>query len=105
MSVVLYMSISVDGFVAGPDDDLDHGLGVDGEPLRAWLAAGVPGDRADAVEAPAIALAVMPAMSLIPKPAHGARNPILHQAAADCDALSGRRAMGTSSTSGKSVKQ
>lgn len=40
MSVVLYMSMSVDGFIAGPDDDLDHGLGVGGEPLHAWLAAG-----------------------------------------------------------------
>ncbi len=40
MSVVLYMSMSVDGFIAGPDDDLDHGLGVGGEPLHAWLTAG-----------------------------------------------------------------
>jgi dihydrofolate reductase len=40
MSVVLYMSMSVDGFIAGPDDDLDHGLGVGGEPLHAWLASG-----------------------------------------------------------------
>jgi dihydrofolate reductase len=40
VSVVLYMAMSVDGFIAGPDDDLDHGLGVGGEPLHAWLAAG-----------------------------------------------------------------
>lgn len=40
MSFVLYMSMSVDGFIAGPGDDLDHGLGVGGEPLHAWLAAG-----------------------------------------------------------------
>lgn len=40
MSVVLYMSMSVDGFIAGPDDDLEHGLGVGGELLHAWLAAG-----------------------------------------------------------------
>lgn len=40
MSVVLYMSMSVDGFIAGPHDDLDHGLGTGGERLHAWLAAG-----------------------------------------------------------------
>jgi dihydrofolate reductase len=40
MSVVLHMAMSVDGFIAGPDDDLDHGLGVGGEPLHAWLASG-----------------------------------------------------------------
>lgn len=40
MSIVLYMSMSVDGFIAGPEGDLDHGLGVGGEPLHAWLAAG-----------------------------------------------------------------
>jgi len=26
--IVLYMSMSVDGFITGPDDSLDHGLGV-----------------------------------------------------------------------------
>ena len=40
MSVVLYMSMSLDGFIAGPDDDVEHGLGVGGEPLHAWLADG-----------------------------------------------------------------
>jgi len=29
--VVLYMSMSVDGFITGPDDGPDHGLGVNGE--------------------------------------------------------------------------
>jgi dihydrofolate reductase len=38
--VVLYMSMSVDGFITGPDDDKDHGLGVDGERLHDWLSAG-----------------------------------------------------------------
>jgi len=28
--VVLYMSMSVDGFIAGPDDSPEHGLGVGG---------------------------------------------------------------------------
>jgi dihydrofolate reductase len=40
VSVVLYMSMSLDGFIAGPGDDLDHGLGVGGERLHDWLAAG-----------------------------------------------------------------
>jgi dihydrofolate reductase len=40
--VVLYMSKSVDGFITGPDDGTDHGLGVNGERLHDWLrAAGV----------------------------------------------------------------
>jgi dihydrofolate reductase len=35
--VVLYMSMSVDGFITGPDDSTDHGLGVGGERLHDWL--------------------------------------------------------------------
>jgi dihydrofolate reductase len=38
--VVLYMSMSVDGFITGPDDGPEHGLGVDGERLHAWLSDG-----------------------------------------------------------------
>ena len=38
--VVLYMSMSVDGFITGPDDGNEHGLGVGGERLHAWLADG-----------------------------------------------------------------
>jgi hypothetical protein len=38
--VVLYVSMSVDGFVTGPDDGMDHGLGVNGERLHDWLPAG-----------------------------------------------------------------
>ncbi|WP_214401240.1 dihydrofolate reductase family protein [Pseudonocardia lacus] len=38
--VVLYMSMSVDGFIAGPDDAPGRGLGVGGERLHAWLAHG-----------------------------------------------------------------
>jgi dihydrofolate reductase len=38
--VVLSMSMSVDGFITGPDDGMDHGLGVDGERLHDWLGAG-----------------------------------------------------------------
>ncbi len=38
--VVLYMSMSVDGFITGPDDSKEYGLGVGGERLHAWLAEG-----------------------------------------------------------------
>jgi len=38
--VVLYMSMSVDGFITGPDDGMDNGLGVNGERLHDWLRAG-----------------------------------------------------------------
>jgi dihydrofolate reductase len=34
---VLYMSMSLDGFITGPGDDADRGLGVDGERLHDWL--------------------------------------------------------------------
>ena len=34
---VLYMSMSLDGFITGPGDDAEHGLGVDGERLHDWL--------------------------------------------------------------------
>jgi len=36
-SSILYMSMSVDGFIAGSGDDADHGLGVNGERLHDWL--------------------------------------------------------------------
>lgn len=34
------MSMSLDGFITGPDDGPEHGLGVDGERLHAWLFDG-----------------------------------------------------------------
>jgi len=34
---VLYMSMSLDGFITGPDDDADQGLGAGGERLHDWL--------------------------------------------------------------------
>lgn len=39
-NVVLFMSMSVDGFITGPDDGVDHGLGVGGERLHDWLGTG-----------------------------------------------------------------
>jgi len=44
---VLYMSMSLDGFITGPDDGPEAGLGVNGERLHDWLgesdAEGAPG--------------------------------------------------------------
>ncbi len=37
---VLYMSMSLDGFITGPDDDAERGLGRGGERLHDWLGEG-----------------------------------------------------------------
>jgi dihydrofolate reductase len=37
---VLYMSMSLDGFITGPDDDAGQGLGRGGERLHDWLGEG-----------------------------------------------------------------
>jgi dihydrofolate reductase len=39
-NVVLYMSMSLDGFIAGPQDGPGRGFGVDGERLHDWLSPG-----------------------------------------------------------------
>ena len=39
-ATVLYMSMSLDGFIAGPNECLDNGLGDGGERLHAWVADG-----------------------------------------------------------------
>jgi dihydrofolate reductase len=41
-ATVLYMSMSVDGFVAGPNESVDNGLGDGGERLHEWIFAGPP---------------------------------------------------------------
>jgi dihydrofolate reductase len=43
-STVLYMSMSLDGFIAGPNPRPDHGLGDGGERLHEWLFPGTEGD-------------------------------------------------------------
>ncbi|MBB5789518.1 dihydrofolate reductase family protein [Jiangella mangrovi] len=43
---VLYMSMSLDGFITGPDDGPENGLGTGGERLHEWLFSG--GDDAPA---------------------------------------------------------
>jgi dihydrofolate reductase len=40
---VLYMSMSLDGFITGPDDDASQGLGRGGERLHDWLGDGGDG--------------------------------------------------------------
>ena len=39
-STVLYMSMSLDGFIAGPNESVDNGLGDGGERLHEWAFAG-----------------------------------------------------------------
>jgi hypothetical protein len=39
-NIVLYMSMSLDGFIAGPDDGMEHPLGRDGHRLHDWLSDG-----------------------------------------------------------------
>jgi dihydrofolate reductase len=38
--IVLYMSMSLDGFITGPDDGLEQPMGIDGHRLHDWLADG-----------------------------------------------------------------
>ena len=60
---VLYMSMSLDGFIAGPDDGPRNGLGTGGEQLHAWLfdgdheahgGAGLPVIRTAAASLPVV---------------------------------------------------
>jgi dihydrofolate reductase len=39
-STVLYMSMSLDGFIAGPNESLENGLGDGGERLHEWVFQG-----------------------------------------------------------------
>jgi len=39
-AVVVDISMSLDGFVAGPDDGLGRGLGEGGEPIHNWVMGG-----------------------------------------------------------------
>jgi dihydrofolate reductase len=43
--VVADITMSLDGFVTGPDPDLEHGLGRGGEPLHAWVESDHEVDR------------------------------------------------------------
>jgi dihydrofolate reductase len=48
-ATVLYMSMSVDGFIAGPNERPDNGLGDGGERLHEWVLPGGGDDFAAAV--------------------------------------------------------
>jgi dihydrofolate reductase len=40
--LILYMAMSLDGFITGPDDDKDNPAGIGGMRLQEWLGAGGP---------------------------------------------------------------
>lgn len=42
-STVLYMSMSLDGFIAGPNESMNNGLGDDGGRLHEWIFPGAEG--------------------------------------------------------------
>ncbi len=44
-ATVLYMSMSLDGFVAGPNEGPDNGLGDGGHRLHEWFLTGADADR------------------------------------------------------------
>ena len=46
--VVLHMSMSLDGFIAGPNVDVERPMGDGGERLHEWLSTGGEGDPRDA---------------------------------------------------------
>jgi len=41
--VIADISMSLDGYVTAPGAGLEHGLGIGGEPIRAWVLANVIG--------------------------------------------------------------
>ena len=50
--VIVSLSVSLDGFIAGPDDGLELPLGRGGERLFQWMSAGPESNRVDAWLAP-----------------------------------------------------
>ena len=50
--VMVSLSVSLDGFIAGPDDGLEHPLGVGGERLFTWMNAGPETNRVNQYLAP-----------------------------------------------------
>ena len=44
-ATVLYMSMSLDGFIAGPNESADNGLGDGGDRLHDWAFSGVDPDQ------------------------------------------------------------
>jgi dihydrofolate reductase len=52
-STVLYMSMSLDGFVAGPNERPDNGLGDGGHRLHEWFSSGAPTEHSGVPGRPA----------------------------------------------------
>ena len=50
-STVLYMSMSLDGYIAGPNEGPDNGLGDGGDRLHEWVFPGAEGGDFDAAVA------------------------------------------------------
>ena len=50
-STVLYMSMSLDGFIAGPNEGPDNALGDGGDRLHEWVFPGAEGGDFDAAVA------------------------------------------------------
>lgn len=50
-STVLYMSMSLDGYIAGPNESIDNGLGDGGQRLHDWVFPGAEGGAFDAAVA------------------------------------------------------
>ena len=44
-ATVLYMSMSLDGFIAGPNEGLDNGLGDGGHRLHEWVLPDAEADH------------------------------------------------------------
>ncbi|MFJ7147041.1 dihydrofolate reductase family protein [Streptomyces sp. NPDC100445] len=57
--IIADISISLDGFVTGPDPGPDNGLGTGGEALHDWAFSDAPGDRRYLAEATARSGAVI----------------------------------------------
>jgi dihydrofolate reductase len=51
-AVIVDLTMSLDGFIAGPDDGPERPLGRGGEPLFAWMGAGGEANRVDPWLAP-----------------------------------------------------
>lgn len=52
-STVLYMSMSLDGFIAGPNETPENGLGDGGERLHEWILTGPPSEEGGILARPA----------------------------------------------------
>ena len=59
-ATVLYMSMSLDGFIAGPNERPDNGLGDSGHRLHEWVVQGADADH----KAPRDGLAAVPIFAL-----------------------------------------